>query len=238
MTRHNDRYAGAPSTAHRMRIRAGSIMAILATAAVLLVSAPAHAKAAPTLEGIPRLSHVFTIVLENEGYAATWGPGSPAQYLNSLRSSGQLLTQYDAAGHASNDNYIAMTSGQAPNPDTMADCVNWFSCVQAGSSPAVGGGISIADQLETAGRTWKGYMEDMPAPCTHATTTDVSDPYQGNSTAGPGYNYADRHNPFIYYAPIVNNGARCQAHVVPYTALASDFAHNTVPNYAYIVPNT
>jgi len=240
VTRHHDhdRSASAPSTGRRIRVRIGSIMTMLATAAILLVSAPTQAKATLTLEGIPRLSHVFTIVLENEGYAATWGPGSPARYLNSLRSSGQLLTQYYAAGHASNDNYISMTSGQAPNPDTMADCVNWLSCVQADSSPAVGGGTSIVDQLESAGRTWKGYMEDMPAPCTHAAATDVSDPYQGNSATGPGYNYADRHNPFIYYAPIVDDNARCQAHVVPYTALASDLAHNTVPNYAYIVPNT
>lgn len=198
----------------------------------------APVKAAARLEGIPRFSHVFVIVLENESYDATWGPSSPAQYLNSLRASGTLLTHYYGVGHASNDNYISMTSGQQTNPDTMGDCLNWLSCVQAVSSPAFQGGVSIADQLESAGRSWKGYMEDMPAPCTHASAGATTDPYQGDSTQGPGYNYADRHNPFIYYAPIVNNAARCQSHVVPYTALASDLAQNTVPNFAYIVPNT
>lgn len=204
-----------------------------------LVAGPAAAKSnAAQLEGIPRFSHVFVIVLENESYDATWGPSSPATYLNSLRARGTLLTNYYGVGHASNDNYISLTSGQGPNPDAMADCVNWLSCVQAVSSPAYGGGVSLPDQLEARGLSWKGYFGDMPAPCTHATAANTADPYQGDSTNPPGYNYADRHNPFIYYAPIVNNQARCAAHVVPYGQLASDLAAGSAPNYAFIVPNT
>lgn len=214
------------------------IAGVLVGLAAFVAPRPNSAHGAARLEGIPQFSHIFVIVLENESYNATWGPSSPATYLNSLRASGTLLTQYYGIGHASNDNYISMTSGQQPNPDTMGDCVNWYSCVQAVSSPANGSGVSIADQLESTGHTWKGYMEDMPAPCTHATASNATDPYMGNSTQPPAYNYADRHNPFIYYAPIVNNTARCNSHVVPYTALSTDLAQNTVPNFAYIVPNT
>jgi len=214
------------------------VVALVVAGIGLLAILPARASNGTVLEGVPKLSHVFVITLENESYATTWGPNSPAVYLNTLRSQGVLETNYFAAGHVSNDNYISMTSGQPPAPDTTSDCVNWESCVQTDSSAAFAGGVSIADQLEGAGRTWKGYFEDMPAPCTHASATDVTDPYQGDSTKAPGHNYADRHNPFIYYAPIVNNPTRCAAHVVPYTALASDFAKGTVPNFAYIVPNT
>jgi phospholipase C len=208
-----------------------------------LLMAPAggslSARAAATgLEGIPGLSHVFVIVLENKSYDETWGSASPARYLNSLRAKGTLLSQYYGAGHASNDNYISMTSGQPPNPDTMGDCINWESCVQAVSSPAFGGGISLPDQLEATGHSWKGYMESMPAACTHAASNSTSDPYQGDSTQPPGGEYADRHNPFIYYAPIVNNLARCRAHVVPFSALSSDLSSGAVPNFSFIVPNT
>ena len=217
----------------------GTVALVMASIALVATATHSTTQAQQTrLEGIPRFSHIFVIVLENESYDATWGAGSQAPYLNSLRSSGTLLTQYYGAGHLSNDNYISMTSGQAPTSNTMADCPNWLACVQTDSSLAVGGGVSIADQLEQVGMSWKGYMESMPAPCTHASATDATDPYQGDSTKGPGYNYADRHNPFIYYAPIVNNMARCNSHVVPYTALAQDMTAHNVPNFAYIVPDT
>lgn len=229
-------------TRQRVTLLSLLLVGALCLGALQPVTAMASARAttmrATNLEGVPRLAHVVTIVLENEPYDTTWGPNSPAHYLNSLRASGVLLTQYYGAGHLSNDNYISMTSGQPPAPVTSADCVNWLACEQAVSSPLYQGGASIADQLEASGYTWKGYMESMPAPCTHASASDTTDPYQGDSTAGPGYNYADRHNPFIYYGPIVNNATRCAAHDVPYSAFANDLAQNTVPNYAFIVPNT
>jgi hypothetical protein len=43
----------------------------------------------------------------------------------------------------------------------------------------------------------------------------------------------------VYYPPIVENQARCDAHVVPYTALAGDLARaSTTPNYVFITPDT
>ena len=75
------------------------------------------ASGAPSrLEGVPQLKHAFIIVLENEDYSASWGPASPATYLNSLVPQGAFANQYYGVSHASNDNYIAMTSGQTPTP--------------------------------------------------------------------------------------------------------------------------
>jgi phospholipase C len=190
-------------------------------------------------EGIPRLRHVAIIMLENTSYATAWGTGSKAApYLNSLRRSGTLLTQYYATAHNSTPNYISLTSGQPPNQLTMNDCINWLHCAEALSNRTVSNGASVADQLEHARYSWKAYMEDMPAPCTHASATDPVDPYQGDSTRPPAYNYADRHNPFIYYAPITTNSARCAAHVVPFTRLAADLSGRRLPSYDFIVPNT
>lgn len=71
-----------------------------------------------------KINHVLVIELENEGYTATFGAGSPATYLNgTLRKKGELLQNYYGIGHVSLDNYMAEVSGQAPNPDTQADCL-------------------------------------------------------------------------------------------------------------------
>ena len=72
-----------------------------------------------------KINHILVIEFENEGYDATFGPGSPATYLNgTLRPKGELLQNYYAIGHNSLDNYIAQVSGQAPTEDTQADCAD------------------------------------------------------------------------------------------------------------------
>ena len=82
------------------------------------VARPASASAAPS-----RIRHVFVIVLENESASVTFGPDSPAPYLSkTLTAEGAYLPNYYAVGHQSNDNYIAMISGQAPNAQNQADC--------------------------------------------------------------------------------------------------------------------
>jgi hypothetical protein len=219
-------------------------MRVLAQAlvpAVLLTLGSRAAAAGGGLEGIPRFSHIVVLVLENESFTTTWGPGSVATYLNGLRSQGVLADHYYATGHQSLDNYIAMVSGQPDQPATGSDCatLNLYDCVQGQS--AMAGGRNLADQIEDAGLTWKGYMDSMPSACFHADyspTAAPPDPYQGNSTSPPAGNYADRHNPFLYFADIIGNDSRCQAHVVPYASLAADLANDSLPAFSFITPDT
>src|SRR6185312_2754706 len=84
--------------------------------ALLCFTAAGSASAAQQ-RTLPPIRHVFLIVLENKSFEGAFGPGSPAPYLaKSLPARGALLTQYYATGHWSLDNYIALVSGQAPNP--------------------------------------------------------------------------------------------------------------------------
>jgi phosphatidylinositol-3-phosphatase len=65
------------------------------------------------------INNILVIELENEDASTTFGPGSPATYLNdTLVPEGELLQNYYAIaiGHVSLDNYIAEISGQAPTP--------------------------------------------------------------------------------------------------------------------------
>ena len=218
----------------------GLLTAALVVAAGV-VAGPQAAAAAPAA-GLPAYDHVVVLVLENESYSSTFGSGSPAHYLNTaLVPQGTLDSGYYATGHVSLDNYVAMTSGQPANPLTSSDClaVNLFTCVQAQS--AMDNGRTLADQLDDAKLSWKGYMDSMPQPCFHgdySPTAQPPDPYQGNSQNPPAKDYADRHNPFIYYADLVGNDARCKQHVVPYTQLATDTAANALPAFSFITPDT
>ena len=212
-------------------------------AATIVGAGPSSARAATAapIGGLPAYSHVVVLVLENESASTTFGAGSPAKYLNALVNQSAFDINYFGTGHASLDNYIAMVSGQPDQPLSASDCapVNLYLCVQP--QTAMAGGRNLADQLETAGVSWKGYMDGMPSPCFHADyspTAAPPDPYQGNSSAAPAYNYADRHNPFLYFDDIISNDARCKAHVLPYPQLATDIAHDAVPQFSFITPDT
>jgi len=208
----------------------------------LIARSPARAA-----DALPTVRHVFVIVLENEDAEVTFGPGSPAHYLaTELPSQGQLLSEYYGIGHVSLDNYIAMVSGQAPNPVTQSDC-NVFQeflpapAVLDGDGQAVGTGCvfpsnvtTIADQLEAKGMSWRGYMEDMGAPCRHPAIGTVDDTQQ----AEVGDQYATRHNPFMYFHSIIDDVASCQQHVIDLSALTADLgATSTTPNLAFITPD-
>jgi phosphatidylinositol-3-phosphatase len=139
-----------------------SRLALIAVVACLFVLPATQATAA-----LPPIKHVWIVVLENENYDTTFGPKSKAPYLaKTLTSQGQLLTQYYGIGHFSLDNYIAMVSGQPPNPQTQADCMvyNDFVGTVGPDGIAVGQGCvypsevkTIGDQLEAKGLTWKQY---------------------------------------------------------------------------------
>ena len=205
----------------------------------------------PAAARLPRIRHVFVIILENKGFDETFGPGSPAPYLSQeLTRHGQLLTQYYGTGHASLDNYISMVSGQAPNPQTQGDCQIYTDFVGAppldADGQVVGQGCvypafvpTIADQLTAARRTWKGYMQDMgnapgePTTCRHPPLNGLDN----TQSARMGDQYAARHNPFVYFHSIIDSPL-CDTNVVPLTALLTDLLRRrTTPNYVFITPN-
>jgi phosphatidylinositol-3-phosphatase len=188
--------------------------------------------------------HVFVINLENKSYANAWGADSPAPYLSqTLRSQGVLLKNYYGIGHKSLPNYIAQLSGQGPNPVTSEDChtyeaftatgtaalaqVQGSGCVYPGTVP------TLAGQLSAAGKSWKGYMEDMGTPCRHPEVGAVDT----NQNASSKSQYATRHNPFVYFTAITSS-PECEDNVVDFSNLTGDLESlDTTPNLSYITPN-
>ncbi len=238
----------------RRCVKGSQIFGWLVTGVLALLADPAfsasHLKAGGAASAGPKPGHVFIIVLENEGYDVTFGAKSPATYLRTLAQQGALLPNYYGIGHYSLDNYIAMVSGQAPNPVTQADCQSFVNFVPTGTTKdgqAIGMGCvypssvsTIVNQLEAKRLTWKGYMEDMgndpsreSATCGHP----VIDQPDKTHKAVAGDQYASRHDPFVYFHSIIDLPT-CGAHVVNLSALASDLQNEeTTPNYVFITPN-
>jgi phospholipase C len=162
---------------------------------------------------------VFTVVMENHSRSDIFG-NSQAPYINQLAQSGAVAAAYhDSYVHPSEPNYIWMVAGE--NFGILND-----------DDPNGGNTIAstshLADQIETAGLTWKSYQESMGQPC-------------GLSSHGA---YAAKHNPFAYFSDI--NGwdgqrfqpsARCTDHLVDFSQLDVDLASGQVPDYVFITPN-
>jgi len=154
----------------------------------------------------PTYRHIFVIVLENHEYDRIIG-NPKLPYFNMLAQRFGLATASYGVTHPSLPNYLALTGG-----DTFgitSDCTDCFI-----DAP------NLVDQLETAGKSWTAYMEGMPEPC-----------YLGNADQ-----YAQKHDPFIYYDDIRNDPDRCNR-IVPFTAFGNDLAANAVPDFVWITPN-
>jgi hypothetical protein len=224
------------------------LLALALAAVVLTGCASSAAVAAP-----PPIKHVFVIVLENKDAAKTFSDSSEAPYLaKTLRSQGAFVPGYYGIGHLSNPNYLALVSGQAPNPQTQGDC-QIFSEFLPGQTTgpdgqAVGQGCvypasvkTVGDQLDAKGLGWKGYMQDMGADPSRENAT-CAHPAIGSQdktqSATAKDQYATRHDPFVYFHSVIDDQARCAAHVVNLDALAGDLGSAaTTPNYAFITPD-
>jgi hypothetical protein len=227
---------------------AAAALAVLALAVLGSAGASAGAKQKPPAH----IKHVFIIVLENENAGTTFGPGSPAPYLaKKLTAKGELLRNYYGIGHNSNDNYLAMVSGQAPNLQTQLDC-HTFSDFTPGTPTSAGqyigqgcvyppGVETIANQLEDSGYSWRGYMQDEDAnappggasPCRHPAIGQP-DPWQD---AVRGDQYATRHDPFVYFHALIDFPT-CRKNDLDLSHLNHDLKREPrTANYSFIVPN-
>jgi hypothetical protein len=111
-------------------------------------------------------------------------------------------------------------------------------------------GKTIADQLDSAGLSWKTYQEDLPP--TGADKVNLADGFFTNNTnlttALPGETtsliglYAVKHNPFAYFASIQSGDDSDSSlkNMVAFSGrggLFSDLESGHVPTYSFIVPN-
>jgi hypothetical protein len=116
-------------------------------------------------------------------------------------------------------------------------------------------GITIADQLAAAGKSWKTYQENLPM-----SGPDLVDYSDGNFTNLTNFSlinpqltpplttsdivqlYASKHDPFVYFQSIQQgtNPLASYANITGFDGMKglwSDLGSGKVPNFSYIVPN-
>jgi hypothetical protein len=75
-----------------------------------VMTGAAFAQEGPVPHGVPRLDHVFVIMMENHGYSQIVGNPS-APFANQYAKSANSATNYFAIGHPSSTNYLEIVGG-------------------------------------------------------------------------------------------------------------------------------
>ncbi|MGZ4811901.1 MAG: alkaline phosphatase family protein [Terriglobales bacterium] len=172
--------------------------------AVTVTTAPPPPPPAPGFA----FGHVVIVALENKNYSTVVGNTSAMPYLNSLISSYGLGANYYANTHPSIGNYFMLTTGQIiTNDDSFSGVVTADNVVR---------------RLNSAGKSWRSYAEDLP-----------SAGYLGGDTGL----YVRRHNPFTFFSDVQSDAAMANAGIVPFAQFGSDLGAGKLPQYSFIVPN-
>ena len=212
-------------------------------------------------DGVPRLDHVFVIVLENHNSFDSFNSkgiiGNPqAPNITALWNKYNIATNYNGVWHPSLPNYLAMITGDWIGTDVVA----------TPHSYPVGSTVGISDDDSPSATNASGVTvsTDYPSPAnpsTHRWRVNLPSlagqlvkagkewraylqniPEAGTTHANwPGDSntaklYAVKHNPFPYVAEIQNDPAQF-AKQVPIEQLFSDLGSGNVPAFSYIVPD-
>lgn len=114
--------------------------------ALSLIASAVHAQGV-----LPRPDHIVIVIEENKSFSDVIG-SKHAPYLNALARRGAVLTNFTAAHHPSQPNYVALFAG---SPLGVCD----DSCVQTPfTAPNLGAAL-----LATPGRSFAGFAEDLPS---------------------------------------------------------------------------
>src|SRR5262249_34275397 len=106
-----------------------------------------------TLEGVPRFGHVFLIIGENTTYGHLTLTNAP-YLLGDIRPRSAWFTQYYAATHWSQANYVALVSGQ------------FTRCEQQDYGAACHQDVeNLFHQLDLARSTWTTWLESGSFRC-------------------------------------------------------------------------
>ena len=124
-----------------------------------------------------------------------------------LAYNGALFTNLTAEVHPSQGNYIAMVAGSKLG-------VTNDNVVDLKDS-------HIGDLLEKAGLKWKTYAENYPGNC-----------FTGKSSG----NYYRKHVPFMSFANVSQNSARC-LNIEDEKNFFDDFKSGSLPEFSMYIPN-
>ena len=198
----------------------GTALAAATTLATpVATAATASPAAAAAATAAPRLSHVFLIMEENNGFHDVIGNKATPNLNYLARTFGVETDYFGASPDSSESNYVAILGGSVDN--VTSDDPYWKQKVN---------GPSLISQLDRAGISWKAYLQGLPyagyqgmcyPKCDGAPD---SDPLYVSKHVGI-QNFTSSWNPYDW------------SRQVPATQLPADLRSGNVPRFDYIVPD-
>jgi phosphoesterase family protein len=188
--------------------------------------------------GVPSgaIKHVWVIVMENHAYESNFTGLDNNDYLSqTLPAAGALLTHYYGTGHSSLDNYLSMTSGQAPLTDDQNDCNAYtnitgtlstsgsltsngdygqLASAAGPNAPAGDNGCvypstvpTLFNQLDAKSVSWKVYAQDVQLTGVAGQNAGVSDCGAPDATPGSTPSASQGSNPGASGSPYYVKGS-------------------------------
>jgi phosphatidylinositol-3-phosphatase len=213
-------------------------LAAAATGASAAAAAPGTSPTAPAtrLEGVPAFGHVFVIIGENTTYSHLTATNAP-YLLGTIKPQSAWLTNYYAATHWSQANYVALVSGQFTKCEQQDGGISCHQNID-----------NLYHQLDLAGLSWKTWLEAGAAKCDTGSGGSCASndpcPLTGFYTTG---------NPPILFDDIEGPGGvwsatapsqECLANDVPagtpdqgMSTFDADLASGNVANFNMVLPN-
>lgn len=173
-----------------------------AAALVALVALPSVPRVSLVAAAPPQPAHVVIVIEENRAAAHIIG-NSSAPFINALAAGGANMAQSFAETHPSEPNYLALFAGSTLGLTSDACPVN------GGATP------NLATELLSAGYTFAGYAEGLPAV--------------GSTVCSAG-KYARKHVPWANFTNVP------AANSLPFSAFpAGNYA--ALPTVSFVIPN-
>lgn len=172
-----------------------ALVAAISTAlgAAASPASPAASSLSPVQvsEGVPAFAHVFLIIAENTTYSHLNDSNAP-YLLDTIRPHAAWLSNYFAATHWSQANYVALTTGQ------------FTRCEQKDGGVACHQNIdNLFHQLDLAGLSWTVWLDAAPGKCDTSSGNRCA-----STTACPLTGFFTTGNPPILFDDIEGpNGA-------------------------------
>ena len=217
-------------------------------AAILGAAINAAAAAAP--------KHLILIMMENHGTDTLLGNKDDAPFINELitQPGVRYATQYYGVTHPSLPNYLALVAGDdmgihddcragadvkckpeefVPDADETAEAGRLLTEDEekkAADTAHLFPGKTLIDQLEETKVSWKVYMQGLPAD--RKTVEYWPLDADGKVVAKL---YAQKHNPFVYFANFISDPAR-MARMLPDDSFAADL-EGSLAGFTWISPD-
>jgi hypothetical protein len=225
----------------RGRIALAVPVLMLAAGLGAALAAPARSVTGPAstaspAEGVPAFGHVFLIIGENTTYSHL-KPSNAPYLLGTIRPHAAWLSNYYAATHWSQANYVTMVTGQFTRCEQQDGGIGCHQNID-----------NLYHQLDATGRTWKVWLEAGTAKCDTGSggscTSNTPCPLTGFYTTGnPPILFDDIEGPGGVWSPITPS-AECLANDIPagtpkagMSTFNADLATGQVARFNTVIPN-